>query len=196
MALCLSGSSSGIHKSWQYSILGKAHSSQEDRAHTGATEVARSTGTQKRCPSRTYRKVQGNVSDIGTFLEVFLLEIKDKNKLSEIFKLQWPFKNLLPEVRPALRKVEVQLFSCCLWTLGTPSRSWTGLKMGKTDLPDFELSGLKPHLDSLGPPKEGGREKYLIQNWNHAFSWFIWQNFQQLSTSQSQAEISYLERDQ
>lgn len=68
--------------------------------------------------------------------------------------------------------------------------------MGKTDLPDFEMSDLKPHLDSLHPPEEGGREKYPIPNWNHALGWFAWQNFQQLSTSQSQAEIPYLERDQ
>jgi len=33
-------------------------------------------------------KVQGNGSDIRTFLEVFLLEIEDKNKLLEILKPQ------------------------------------------------------------------------------------------------------------
>lgn len=64
--------------------------------------------------------------------------------------------------------------------------------MGKTDLPVYEMSGLKPHLDSLDPPNKGGREKYLIQNLNHALGRFPWQNFQQLSPSQSRAETSYI----
>lgn len=56
---------------------------------------------------------------------------------------------------------------------------------------------LKPHLDSLDPPKEGeGREEFLIQKWNRALGCLAWQNFQWLCTCHSQAGISYLERDQ
>lgn len=47
MALRLSGSSSGMHKSWQYSVLGRTDYSQAELAHTGATEVPWSTRTQE-----------------------------------------------------------------------------------------------------------------------------------------------------
>lgn len=44
MSLFLSGSSPGIHKSWQYNVL---RGSQEGLAHPGATEVAWFARTQK-----------------------------------------------------------------------------------------------------------------------------------------------------
>lgn len=74
MALCLSGSSSGIHKSWQYIVL---RGSQEGLAHPGATEVAWFARTQKQlfCIHENTRGTGGTQIHFWKFL----LKIKDNN---------------------------------------------------------------------------------------------------------------------
>lgn len=73
--------------------------------HIRAAEGGWASGTQRQCPSRTQAKVQGNGTDTETLLEVFLLEIKDKNKFLGIPEIQGSLQNLPSEVRPALPPV-------------------------------------------------------------------------------------------